>query len=103
MNRPTRRVLLWLFNAILTVVGAWYVNELIARLPFDMPYAVDVFLRGVVRLIGRSELVNPDDMEVLAGALYFAISLVLVGTVVWLGNWIVRRRVGHDSGAGAKG
>lgn len=103
MSRDTRRVILWLFNATLTVVGAWYVNEQIARLPFDMPYAVDAFLRGAVRLIGHSELANPDDMEVLAGALYFVVSLVLVGAVVWLGNWLVRRRIAHDSGAGAKG
>jgi hypothetical protein len=87
----------------LTIGGAWYVNQLIARLPFDMPYAVDVFLRGVVRLIGYSELANPDDMEVLAGALYFVISLVLVGTLVWLGNWLVRKRVARNSAAGAKG
>lgn len=103
MNRRMRRVMLWLFNATLTVVGAWYVNELIARLPFDMPYAIDVFLRSVVRLVGHSELANPDDMEVLAAALYFVISLVLVGALVWLGNWIVRRRVAHGSGEGAKG
>ena len=94
---------MWLVNACVTVVGAWFVNEAFARLPFDMPYAVDVFLRGVLRLVGHSELANPDDMEVLAAGLYFLLALVAVGLFVWLVNWLVRGFLARRSGAGARG
>lgn len=103
MSKPTRKALLWLMNVSLTIVGAWFLNEAVALLPFDMPYAVDVFLRGMLRLVGHTELANPDDMEVLAAGLYFVLSLVVVGVLVWLGNRLVRGYVARRSGAGSRG
>ncbi|RKP51242.1 hypothetical protein D7S89_06495 [Trinickia fusca] len=69
------------------------------RLPFNMPYAVDMFIRGALRLVGHSELANPDDMEVLAWLLYFVVSLLFVGGLVWLGNWVIRGYVSRHSHA----
>ena len=87
-----RRPAIWLINVCATIIGGWYLNLLVDRLPFNMPYPVDMGIRGFLHLIGHDELSNPDDMEVLAGGLYLVVCLLIVGVLVWAVNRALRRR-----------
>lgn len=102
MTAHADRAALRLVKIALTVVGAWYLNELIGRLPLNMPYAVDIFIRGALRLVGHSELAKPDDMEVLGWLLYFVVSLLFAGALVWLGNWVIRGYVSRHAHANGR-
>ncbi|TKC80420.1 hypothetical protein FAZ69_29290 [Trinickia terrae] len=57
-----------------------------------MPDFLDDGLRAVLRLVGHSELANPDDMPALALMLILVLSWILVGVLVAVANLVVRKR-----------
>lgn len=77
-----KKSMLYVGNLALTVIGAFFLVRLFLALPFNMPDAVDGFLRAMLHVLGQDEMANPDDMEVLSVLLYFCIALVIVGFAV---------------------
>jgi len=76
------RYVVW---AVLSVIGGWQLTYHIDDVfPGNMPYSIDMFIRFCLAVAGRHDLANPDDMEVLALLLYWAIATVLVGTLLFL-------------------
>ena len=53
-----------------------------AALPFDMPYRVDMATRWLLRTLGRQDLANPDDMEVIVGLALAAIATAIGAIIV---------------------
>ncbi len=91
MKRILLRSAILLISSIATIIGALCLARFVETLQMNMPYAVDMFLRGVLKLSGNDDLANPDDMEVLALTLYFLVALVVVGCAVFAFNIALRR------------
>ncbi|CAG4911447.1 hypothetical protein [Paraburkholderia gardini] len=87
-----KKTVLYVGNLALTVIGAFFLVRLFLTLPFNMPDAVDEFLRAMLHIFGQDEMANPDDMEVLSVLLYFCIALIIVGFAVSGLNILFRRR-----------
>lgn len=86
-----KKSMLYVGNLALTVIGAFFLVRLFLTLPFNMPDAVDWFLRATLHILGQDEMANPDDMEVLSVLLYFCIALAIVGFAVSGLNVLSRR------------
>ncbi|WP_051377531.1 hypothetical protein [Paraburkholderia dilworthii] len=69
----------------ISIIGGWQLTYHIDDLsPGNMPYSVDMFIRFCVEVVGRNDLANPDDMEVLGLLLYWAIAALLIGALLFL-------------------
>lgn len=88
-----KKSMLYIGNLLLTVVGAFFLVRLFLTLPFNMPDAVDWFLRVILDICGRDDMANPDDMEVLSVLLYFVIALIIVGFAVFGLNVVLSQRL----------
>ncbi|MFM0603672.1 hypothetical protein PQR05_03970 [Paraburkholderia sediminicola] len=91
------KILLVIAFVAVSVIAGWYVACLFSLLPFNMPYPVDRFIRFVLSVTGNSDLANADDMEMLALLLYWAVSTLLVGGLMFAGYRALRhyRRAAH--------
>lgn len=69
---------------ICCLIAGWYIAHIYDLLPMNIPYSVDMFMRGALSLLKIDELANPDDMEVLAALLYWLLSSALFGALVFL-------------------
>ncbi|MCC8396899.1 hypothetical protein LJ656_30440 [Paraburkholderia sp. MMS20-SJTR3] len=92
MTSIALRTLIALIVVALSAIAGWQLTYLIVLLPFNMPDAVNLFLRFCLAATGNDSLANPDDMEVLALLLYWALSSLLIGALLYLGIWAVCRR-----------
>ncbi|PRY08730.1 hypothetical protein [Paraburkholderia sp. BL25I1N1] len=76
-----------------SVIGGWYLACLFGLLPLEMPRCVDLFIRLALSVTGNDELANPDDMEILALLLYWAVATLLIAvTLFGYKRWLVRYR-----------
>ena len=75
-----------------SVIAGWQATYLIDMIPANMPYAVDMFIRFCLSITGHEELANPDDMAVLALILYWVVSAVLIGVVLYAAYAAIRHR-----------
>jgi hypothetical protein len=82
---------------LMSIVGGWQVTYLILMIPSNMPYAVDMFIRFGLSVIGHEELANPEDMEVLALLLYWTVSAVVIWIVVYVAWSAIRGRLRRAS------
>jgi hypothetical protein len=76
---------------LVSAISGWQLTYVIEMLPVNMPYPIDMFIRFCLSATGNSDLANPDDMEVLALLLYWAIASLLVGVLLFLCGKAVRR------------
>lgn len=97
MKALIRRFLLPVIVFVLSVIGGWQATYLIDMIPANMPHAVDALIRFCLSIAGHKELANPDDMAVLALILYWGVSAVLIGVLLYAGYAAIRRRVGRTS------
>lgn len=65
-----------------SVVGGWYITCLFTLLPMEMPLSVERSIRFSLAISGNDDLANPDDMEMLALLLYWAIATLLTAVVL---------------------
>lgn len=83
------RNILWF---VVSVIVGWRLTYHIDDVfPGNMPYSVDMFIRFCLKMIGRNDLANPDDMETLALLLYWVIASLLVAAVIFAGYRVLRR------------
>ncbi|CAD6540057.1 hypothetical protein LMG28727_03720 [Paraburkholderia kirstenboschensis] len=76
------RYVVWM---AISLTGGWRLTYHIDDMfPGNMPDSVDMFIRFCLEVVGRSDLANPDDMEVLALLLYWAVAALLVGALLFL-------------------
>jgi hypothetical protein len=73
------------------------VTNLIIMIPSNMPYAVDMFIRFGLSVTGHEELANPDDMFVLALLLYWTVSAVVIGIVLYVAWSAIRGKLRQAS------
>ncbi|QGZ65001.1 hypothetical protein [Paraburkholderia acidisoli] len=74
-----KRFFCWAIFFIANLAGGWFLAHLYDAIPINMPSSVDGFLRASLTLFHRSDLANPDDMEVLALLLYWLATSALLG------------------------
>ena len=84
------KALLVVAFVVVSVIGGWYVAALYSRLPIEMPHPVNTFVRFVLSVTGNSDMANPDDMETLALLLYWVVSTLLVGGLIFAGYRALR-------------
>jgi hypothetical protein len=78
---------------LVSIIGGCQVTHLIDMIPSNMPYAVDMFIRFGLSVTGHEELYNPDDMFVLAALLYWIVSAVVIGIVLYVAWPVIRGRL----------
>lgn len=90
----SRNVLWVVVSAIVGWRLTYHIDDVF---PGNMPYSVDMFIRFCLKVVGRSDLANPDDMEVLALLLYWLIASLLVGGLLFAAYRTARhyRRAAH--------
>ncbi|PQV54972.1 hypothetical protein [Paraburkholderia sp. BL21I4N1] len=92
MNRQlAMKILAVVVFVVVSVIGGWYLACLFSLLPFNMPDFVDGFIRFVLSVTGNNDLANADDMEMLALLLYWIVSTLLVGGLIFAGYRTLRR------------
>ena len=85
------KVVIFLAKAIAAFLVGDVLFHLIAGLPFDMPFSVEMALKRTLRTLGRGDLTDTDDIEDIA-ALVVAVVTTAVGVaVVWGGHALIRR------------
>lgn len=84
------KTLLVVAFVVVSLVGGWFVACLYSRLPVEMPHPVDTFIRFMLSATGNSDMANPDDMEMLALLLYWVVSTLLVGGLIFTGYLALR-------------
>lgn len=92
-----RKILPPVLLVLASIVGGWQVTDLIIMIPSNMPYAVETFIRYGLSVAGYEELANPDDMEVLALLLYWTVSAVVIGIVLYVAWSAIRGRLRQAS------
>jgi len=92
-----RKLLPPILLVLVSVIGGWQVTYLIDMFPSNMPYAIDMFIRFGLSATGHEELANADDMAVLALLLYWIVSAVVIGIVVYVAWSAIRSRVRRAS------
>jgi hypothetical protein len=97
MMALVRKFLPLVFLVLVSAIGGWQVTYLINMIPSDMPYAVDMFIRFGVSVTGHEELANSDDMAVLALLLYWVVSAVIIGIVLYVAWSAIRSRLRRAS------
>lgn len=79
------RLLRYIAWVAISVIGGWRLTYHIDDVfPGNMPDSVYIFIRFCLTVTGQNDLANPDDMEVLALLLYWAIATLLVGALLFL-------------------
>ncbi|HEX7931653.1 MAG TPA: hypothetical protein VF573_01005 [Paraburkholderia sp.] len=73
------RYVIWI---VMSVTAGWrltyYIDDIF---PGNMPYSVDMFIRFWLKVLGRNNLANPDDREVLSLLLYWALATLVAGAL----------------------
>jgi hypothetical protein len=93
MMALVRKFLPAVLLVLVSIIGGWQATYLIQDIPSNMPYAVDMFIRFGLSAIGHEELANPDDMEVLGLLLYWIVSAVVIGIVLYVAWSAIRNRL----------
>ncbi|WP_454827572.1 hypothetical protein [Paraburkholderia xenovorans] len=80
-----------------SLVGGWYITCIFTLLPMEMPLSVERSIRFALSTTGNNDLSNPDDMEMPALVLYWAIAtlltaVVLIGFKRWISRLIIARK-----------
>lgn len=91
MKKQARKLLRNVAWIVTSAIAGWqstyYIDD---SFPGNMPYSVDVFIRYCLAITGRDDLANPDDMEVLALLLYWAIATLVIGALLLLCHLAIR-------------
>ena len=93
LAKKALKALVFVAFVAISVICGWQLTYLIDLLPFNMPYPVEMFIRFCLSVTGNNHLGNPDDMEVLSLLLYWAMATLLVGALLFICYWAVRRHL----------
>ncbi|HEY2020794.1 hypothetical protein [Paraburkholderia sp.] len=85
MKKVAIRILIAVMLVATSVIVGWQLTYVIDLLPFNMPEPVEMFIRLCLSATGNDDLVNPDDMEVLALLFYWTLSALMVGALLCAG------------------
>lgn len=85
---------------VISVIAGLRTTYLVDMLPMEMPESVEAFIRFWLSCTGTEYLGNPDDMEVLALLLYWAVATLLIAVALigfkrWLPGYLVARKSGE--------
>ncbi len=86
-----RMILVFVAKLIAAIlIGRWLFG-VIEHLPMDMPDSVEEATRWVLHGIGRDDLANADDMEVIVGTAVALLTTAIGVVLVWGGHGLARR------------
>ncbi|MFM0310285.1 hypothetical protein P0D71_21095 [Paraburkholderia sp. RL17-383-BIF-A] len=85
---------------VMSAIAGLRTTYLIDMLPMEMPESVEAFIRFWLSCTGTEYLGNPDDMEVLAFLLYWAVATLLIAVALigfkrWLSRYLIARKSGE--------
>lgn len=82
---------IFLAKAIIAILIGNVLFHVVVNLPFDMPYRLDMASRWLLHGLGRDDLANPDDMEIIVGLAAALMTTAVGAVIVWGGHALVKR------------
>ncbi|MCC8395897.1 hypothetical protein LJ656_25250 [Paraburkholderia sp. MMS20-SJTR3] len=94
MKRIIQRGACGLAFVVASLVGGWWLGEILSSFSFAMPYWLDVAIRAAMHMAGEPDPLDPEDIETIGLVLLFVTYCIVVAVVLASALRLVRGYLG---------